>query len=221
MELQRLDVFATPIWVIDLLHLESKVDGMVSTIHKLRDEAPPDLKQKSNRFGWHSNLEILEHPSFQTLKQALVNVTRTAFNDYGIDPQDRVFSLAGWANVHDRGGYNTSHVHPGSWLSGTFYLKTPEGAGSIYFEDPRQALRMEHVPLKKVLSKEPLRARGRFTVKPKPCRLVLFPSWFEHGVESAECDERISLAFNVTPVQIRQSQQQALAKLKLNDQRPS
>ena len=93
MELQRLDVFATPIWVIDLRHLESKVDAMVSTIHKLRDEAPPDLKQKSNRFGWHSNLEILEHPSFQALKQALVNVTRTAFNDYGIDPQDRVLFM--------------------------------------------------------------------------------------------------------------------------------
>lgn len=177
---------------------------MIEAVRALRACASNDVKQKSNRHGWHSDLEILEHRAFKNLKIALVQSTKAAFDDYGIEPEDRVFSFAGWANVHDRGGYNTSHVHPGSWISGTFYLSTPEGAGRLYFEDPRQALRMEHVPLKKDLPKDPARARGRFFVSPKPCRLVMFPSWFEHGVESADCEERISIAFNVTPVQQRQ-----------------
>jgi hypothetical protein len=74
---------------------------------------------------------------------------------------------------------------------------------------------MENLPIKQAQNRDPIRARGKFYVAPKPSRLVLFPSWFEHGVESADCEERISVAFNITPVQIRQSQQQALAKLKL------
>lgn len=214
MNLERIDVYATPIWVIDLDILEPHLESMITAIHEIRVNASKDIKQKSNRYGWHSDLEILEHPAFSALKKALINTSKAALDDYGVDAEDRVFSFAGWANVHDRGGYNTSHVHPGSWLSGTFYLKTPEGAGRIFFEDPRQALRMESVPLKKNLPKNPARARGRFYVNPKPCRLVMFPSWFEHGVESAECDERISLAFNITPVQLRQAQQEILNKFK-------
>jgi len=211
MQPQRINIYATPIWVIDLPHLEKDLEIMISGVRRLRNEAKCDIKQKSNRYGWHSDLEILEQSEFKTLKQSLIQVSKAALDDYGIDPEDRVFSFAGWANVHDRGGYNTSHVHPGSWLSGCFYIKTPEGAGRIFFEDPRQALRMEHVPLKKDLPKDPLRARGRFYVSPKPGRLVMFPSWFEHGVESADCEERISLAFNITPVQMRQSQQKSLS----------
>jgi uncharacterized protein (TIGR02466 family) len=214
MKLERVDVYATPIWVIDLTTLEPYLESMISSIHEIRSKAPGDIKQKSNRNGWHSDLEILEHPSFAELKKTLISISRTALDDYGVDAEDRVFSFAGWANVHDQGGYNTSHVHPGSWLSGTFYLKTPEGAGRLFFEDPRQALRMENVPLKKNNPNLPARARGKFYVNPKPCRLVMFPSWFEHGVESAECNERISLAFNISPVQLRQAQQEALSKIK-------
>jgi uncharacterized protein (TIGR02466 family) len=213
MKLERVDVYATPVWVIDLKIMENELESMISSIYELRSQAASDIKQKSNRNGWHSDLEILENPSFAVLKKTLINVSRMALDDYGVDAGDRVFSFAGWANVHDRGGYNTSHVHPGSWLSGTFYLKTPEGSGRLFFEDPRQALRMESVPLKKNLPITPARARGRFYVNPKPCRLVIFPSWFEHGVESAECDERISLAFNISPVQLRQSQQEALSRI--------
>ena len=214
MQIERVDVYATPIWMVDLKQLENQIEPMIAEVRKLRAEASSDIRQKSNKNGWHSELDILEQPAFKNLKAALIQATKVVFDDYGIDPEDRVFSFAGWANVHDRGGYNTSHVHPGSWVSGTFYLATPEGAGRIFFEDPRQALRMENVPLKKPLPQNPARARGKFYINPKPCRLVMFPSWFEHGVESADCEERISIAFNVTPVQIRQSQQQALAKLR-------
>jgi uncharacterized protein (TIGR02466 family) len=216
MSLQRLDVYASPIWMLDLPEMEPHLAEMISCIHRLRSTASKDLRQKSNRNGWHSGLEILEYPEFQKLKKCLIQASRMAFEDYGVDPEDRVFNFAGWANVHDRGGYNTSHVHPGSWISGSFYLKVPEGSGKLFFEDPRQAIRMEHIPLKKNLVKDPLRARGRFNIQPKPCRVVMFPSWFEHGVDSADCDERISIAFNVTPVQIRQKQQQALVNLKLD-----
>jgi uncharacterized protein (TIGR02466 family) len=216
MNLQRIDVYATPIWMIDIPELEPYLELMIEKIRNLRSNASTDLKQKSNRKGWHSDLDILEYKEFSFLKNTLIKSSKSCFDDYGIDSGDRVFSFSGWANVHDMGGHNTSHVHPGSWLSGTIYLKTPEGAGKLFFEDPRQSMRMEHIPLKKDLPKIPVRSRGRFHVHPKACRLIMFPSWFEHGVEAAECDERISVAFNITPIQLRKMQHEALEKIKNN-----
>jgi uncharacterized protein (TIGR02466 family) len=205
---KRVDTYATPIWIVELENLKQHQQKMIDRVIQLRAEASSDIKQKSNRNGWHSDLKILEEEEFKPLKANLVDISRTVFDDYGIDPKDGVFSVAGWANVHDFGGYNVSHVHPGSWLSGSFYLKVPEGAGKLFFDDPRAALRMEHVPLKdkNLLSKDPVRSRGKFYVTPRDMLLVLFPAWLEHGVEDCKCDQRISIAFNVTPVQIRTSQ---------------
>lgn len=213
---QRIDTYATPIWIVELGGLKKYQDAMIQKVNKLRETAEDDIRQKSNRNGWHSDLKILEEPEFRPLKQELVGITKAVFDDYGIDPRDGVFSVAGWANVHDHGGYNVSHVHPGSWISGSFYLKVPDGAGRIFFDDPRIAIRMEHIPLKDKsdLPKEPIRSRGKFYVTPREMLLVLFPAWLEHGVEDCKCDQRISIAFNVTPVQIRQPQLIQLQNLK-------
>lgn len=181
---------------------------MIEKILLLRNEADSEIKQKSNRNGWHSDLRILELQEFYPLKKKLIEISKAVLKDYGVDPGNRVVSFAAWANVHDQGGYNVSHVHPGSWISGSFYLKVPEGSGRIYFEDPRQATRMEHIPLGKSDEKKnnPLYSRGKFNVTPKEMMMVMFPGWFEHGVEHSEASNRISIAFNVTPVQMTQDQ---------------
>lgn len=46
-------------------------------------------------------------------------------------------------------------------------------------------------------------SRKRLRVEPRELQLVMFPSWLEHGVDECECDERISIAFNVQPVLAR------------------
>jgi uncharacterized protein (TIGR02466 family) len=218
LNIQRVDTFASPIWMMGLEDLKIHRDMMVKKIMQLRAEADASLKQKSNRNGWHSDLRILELPEFQHLKKKLIEISKVVLKDYGIDPGNRVVSFAAWANVHDKGGYNVSHVHPGSWISGSFYLNVPEGSGRIYFEDPRQATRVEHIPLGKMEDKKnnPLYSRGKFNVLPKEMMLVMFPGWFEHGVEHSEAENRISIAFNITPIQMTEEQLQKLSKLANN-----
>jgi uncharacterized protein (TIGR02466 family) len=213
MNVQRIETYATPVWIATLENLLPHKQAMIDETVRLRKEADESIKQKSNRNGWHSDLRILENPKFVPLKNTLQNLSRQILVDYGANTEDRVFSFAGWANVHDKGGYNVSHVHPGSWISGSIYLKVPEGAGRLFFEDPRQATRMEHIPLLQDRNKDPMRSRGKFYVTPKEMMVVMFPGWFEHGVEDCECDQRISVAFNITPVQIRQGQLDQLRKL--------
>ena len=51
-----------------------------------------------------------------------------------------------WVNVLPEGGSHTSHIHPNSVISGTFYVAVPQGAGPIVYEDPRLGLMMAAPP---------------------------------------------------------------------------
>ena len=47
-----------------------------------------------------------------------------------------------WVNVLDPGGSHTGHIHPHCILSGTYYVRAPDGASSLKFEDPRLPMMM-------------------------------------------------------------------------------
>ena len=53
-----------------------------------------------------------------------------------------------WVNILPEGGSHSSHIHTNAVLSGTYYVKSPEGAGPLVFEDPRHALMMAAPPRK-------------------------------------------------------------------------
>ena len=77
-----------------------------------------------------------------------------------IDPHVKAFAralhydLAGrvlamtdcWANVMPAGVVHSLHLHPTSFISGTYYVTVPKGAGALKFEDPRLSLHMAAPP---------------------------------------------------------------------------
>lgn len=198
--MNRVDAFATPIWVEDLSELAPHRERLIQAVRDLRQRSEPGLDRKSNRNGWRSSGRLLELPEFAPLKERLVPSIKAALKDYGVMPGSLAFTVPAWANIHDRGGYNVVHVHSGSWLSGTVYLAAPPGAGRIFFNDPRPAAAMESLPWAPERPSSPARAREKFVAQPRDLLLILFPSWLPHGVEESDCEERISVAFNVQPV---------------------
>lgn len=99
-----------------------------------------------------------------------------------------------WVNVMPEGGSHTSHIHPNSVISGTYYVAVPEGAGPIVFEDPRLGLLMAAPPRKATAPRE-FRAHARET--PKPGTLLLWESWLRHEVPLNRAEgNRISVSFN-------------------------
>src|SRR5919206_88371 len=54
-----------------------------------------------------------------------------------------------WINVLPPGGVHTSHIHPHSVVSGTYYVTIPDGASALKFEDPRLGLMMAAPPRKR------------------------------------------------------------------------
>jgi uncharacterized protein (TIGR02466 family) len=112
------------------------------------------------------------------------------------------FDLAGraleldslWVNVMPEGAIHSSHLHPHSVLSGTFYAALPEGSSAIRFEDPRLGFMMA-APARR---KNAARANRPFVyVSPKPGALLIWESWLRHEVPvNRSKSERISVSFN-------------------------
>ncbi len=99
-----------------------------------------------------------------------------------------------WINVLEPGGFHSGHIHPGSVISGTYYVAVPENASAIIFEDPRLPRMMAAPPKKKKAARE---QQAFAPVTPTPGTLLLWESWMHHAVPLNRANaERISISFN-------------------------
>ena len=99
-----------------------------------------------------------------------------------------------WVNVLEPGGSHTGHIHPHCVLSGTYYVRVPDGASSLKFEDPRLAAMMAAPSPREDADEE----HRRFVyVAPKAGDLLLWESWLRHEVPvNRATSSRISVSFN-------------------------
>lgn len=98
-----------------------------------------------------------------------------------------------FANINFKNSFHAEHLHPYSHISGVFYAKTDPGSPGISFKDPRMGRWM--MPP----AADGTRAENTFHAKvaAEAGKLLMFPSWLEHGVGQNLTDaERISMSFN-------------------------
>lgn len=97
-----------------------------------------------------------------------------------------------WSVRLRSGGFHKDHYHPEGWLSSAFYVEVPEAAQG---DDKQGWIRFGQPPF---VTDPPL-PPDHF-IKPKPGRLVLFPSYMWHGTVPFTSDEtRLSIAFDAVP----------------------
>lgn len=171
----------------------------------LRDEvaalqAADEGVRRSNYGGWQSAGNLFERPTpavealhalcAQAVVDALAAASGGAVEEVGL-------LLYGWANVLQPGGYHTYHQHPGSHLSGVYYVQTgtpaaPDAgdkAGVLCFYEPRGGGALATVP--------GLGFGEDFDLRPEAGLLVLFPSYLGHSVHPhAGPGDRVTVAFN-------------------------
>jgi uncharacterized protein (TIGR02466 family) len=91
-----------------------------------------------------------------------------------------------WVNVMPAGVVHSLHLHPTSFISGTYYVAVPRGAGMLKVEDPRLSRMMAAPP-----------RQTHVGLPAKPGDVILFESWLRHEVPPAlYAGERISISFN-------------------------
>ncbi len=134
-------------------------------------------------------------PEFAELKKHLDKAAAKFAKDHHWDMEGLSLSLdAIWVNILGEGGHHSGHIHPGSVISGTYYVAVPDGAGRIKFEDPRLAMMMAAPQL---LADAPEEARRFVYVQPREGHCLLWESWLRHEVMPSQTEEaRISVSFN-------------------------
>jgi len=99
-----------------------------------------------------------------------------------------------WVNMMPRGCAHSFHIHPQAVVSGTYYVDTPKGSGSIKFEDPRLGFMMAAPPRSSAADD---RHRAHVAYPARAGRVILFESWLRHEVPAHAGDRpRISISFN-------------------------
>jgi len=99
-----------------------------------------------------------------------------------------------WVNIMPASAAHSLHLHPLSFVSGTYYVVTPPGCPGIKFEDPRLDRFMAAPPR---IAGARAANRTHVTYPATAGNLILFESWLRHEVAQNRIDaERISVSFN-------------------------
>jgi predicted Zn-dependent protease len=101
--------------------------------------------------------------------------------------------VSSWSSQLVGQGHHVNHIHPEGWISAVYYVATPEACddetarqGWLKFGEPSAEFGLRFAP--------------RRLVRPRPGRLVLFPSYLWHGTTPFASDQsRMTIAFDVAP----------------------
>ncbi|HEX2095731.1 MAG TPA: TIGR02466 family protein [Longimicrobiaceae bacterium] len=156
--------------------------------------------QRSNYGGWHSGGNLFERPEpeFEELQGVVAQAVADCVAAVGTGVGGEIdMTIFGAANVLERGGYHTYHVHTHCHLSGVYYVSTgepdPENpkSGTICFYEPRPGGSMLHTRY--------LGFAEDFEVEPEPGMVLVFPAFLGHSVHPfTGAGRRITVAFNAT-----------------------
>jgi uncharacterized protein (TIGR02466 family) len=163
----------------------------------------PKGRQISNRYtGWQSQDGVEKHPAFQKIIRCIEAALRDEVQQFfRVHPDDSQIKIDNtWANINDKGAWNTPHLHNGCWYSGVFYVHGDGDEGNLQLinTDP------------KVVADHPTNARMHESMGYGPVtgRLIMFPSGAMHMVEPNPTDkERYSISFNCRVQQITNSRE--------------
>lgn len=201
--------FPTLIFQIDLPDPEALNNRLLAAIYAAQERDQKGI-QRSNISalgGWHSHNDLHKDPAFVEITQLVTAATTRINADQGYDPRYGIKIGTMWSIINPPGSANRAHVHPGCMWSGVYYIHAPEKAGNIEFIEPRTA----HLMNQARYAPNAKRAKENWTkvrYEPKPGRMVIFPSWLYHAVDTNEAKEqgraghRVIISFNLNQSRI-------------------
>ena len=185
LDVKKLTEFAFKMWNRDKKGMQiSNIGGWQSDI--ILEENQEELKELTKEITQHLQLYHSEAFRGMVFKE---NVTQSISEM--------------WVNINEKHHYNEWHIHPGSVLSGVYYIKHDGSKenGDILFKHPAGTYKnIAHWPEGLVENLNEVTAEV-VNITPKPNMLLIFPSWLEHKAEmNLKDDTRISLSFNSNPI---------------------
>lgn len=174
---------------------------LIEECHRIRDYDAPGRKWSEKNYpdGYtsYASLNRLHEFSstFAGLERKITAHVRKFSRQLDFDLRGReVFMTDFWVNIMPEHAAHGLHLHPNSFISGTYYVATPPGCAGLKFEDPRLSKFMAAPPR----VAEPRREnKTHVTCAAKAGWVLLFESWLRHEVAANRTKaERISVSFN-------------------------
>lgn len=199
--------FPTHIFQVDVPDCEELNANLLENIYAERDRDQKGISRSNIPAlgGWHSHNNLHKQKEYADLVDVINGSTAKLSESLGYATNKTIKIGTMWSIINPKGSSNRSHVHPGCMWSGVYYIQAPENAGSIEFVDPRTVHLMNQAKFetKTKRSKENW-TKVRF--KPTPGRLLIFPSWLFHAVDTNQAkgegnqSNRIIISFNLNQV---------------------
>lgn len=203
----RTGYFPTMIFQCDVENSKALNGTLVDLIYaeRERDRVGVNKSNTAELGSWHSATNLHKKAEYAPLltevDSALGRISQEL--SYAKDHVLKVTTM--WSIINPPGNGNRAHVHPNSLWSGVYYVQAPEGAGQIEFIDPRTIIIMNQ-PKYEAKKKRPRDCWTKVNFKPVPGRIVIFPAWLYHGVdtnmskEKGRAGDRLIVSFNINQV---------------------
>lgn len=193
-------LFATPFYE-DRIDDPALIDALEGSCHMLsQDDRAGRAWSKEHRYPGYTSYASLNDlpvrdPYFADLKRKIDAHVRRFADLAHLDLGGRKPKLDSlWVNILKPGGGHTGHIHPHSIISGTVYVRVPDGAGRLKLEDPRLPMLMAAPPRR---TDAPDEVQNFVYAQPAEGTIFLWESWLRHEVEAGLAkQERISISFN-------------------------
>jgi uncharacterized protein (TIGR02466 family) len=178
--------FSVPIFMTDACWKDRQV------VHEIISETETENK----KFGQRLNLE--QDIRFDSLKELILSIVPSLTERLGLNTPDCEISSM-WLNTFKENEFIHPHWHVNSWLSGVYY---PYGCETspISFESPLPCPTLSPAIKNKTQFNQEI---AEYRIKTES--FLFFPSWLRHYTVPTGPEEKISIAFNIWPRGLLQS----------------
>tara|TARA_B100000131_G_scaffold277400_2_gene281219 strand:+ start:477 stop:1079 length:603 start_codon:yes stop_codon:yes gene_type:complete len=177
-----------------------------ATVQRIENQIGPhmdSIRQEISTYTWDAGIDtnFFEDPETRKrlrntiIERELTEMQNMISHHLNLYADTKVCDLQdSWFNFSNHKSYQERHIHGEYPVSGVYYLQARgDGAdGALVFHNPSRLVGYLNSGGGPLCSKE---------FKPSKGMITLFPGWLEHNVTVNKThDERISLAFNLTPI---------------------
>jgi|APGre2960657373_1045057.scaffolds.fasta_scaffold65134_2 uncharacterized protein (TIGR02466 family) len=156
-------------------------------------EVLADLNNHSGIWGYVNTFKkpFIKTDVFNELESFIRDVSSTYLTYLKLD--NKINDINMFFSVMNQNDFHGRHTHPGSKVSGVFYLNADEMSSCIRFHDSRA-----HAEIISYGNKSSSLMDTSFDIAPTPGMFLIFPSWVPHSVVQSNLNSnRITAVFNV------------------------
>lgn len=174
---------------------EQKVDTWInSNKHQTYVQECKEDNLITSYFKWHDTLGDI---NLEELREEILGAGADFAQHMGLALNSNDLKVDSWINFFYSSQSEQTHNHYGNFISGVYYVQGEQNSGVYRFYDPASQKTMwKGQFLSQATPNMTNLSSGNYV--PEPGKLILFPSWLDHGVLANKSRSvRISIAFNI------------------------